>query len=79
MTLQPIMLKDDHKRLANFRKNLKRLRVEKGHSLRSLAAESGIEHSLLSKYESGERQPLLATVYKLIDALQVAPEDLLGK
>jgi transcriptional regulator with XRE-family HTH domain len=73
------MLKDDHKRLAVFRKNLRRLRIEKGHSLRSLAASSGVEHSLLSKYESGERQPMLATIYKIIDALEVEPSELLGR
>lgn len=73
------MRKDDHKRLTFFRKNLKRLREAKGWSLRDLEAESGIDHSMLGKYESGARQLTLATVYKLIDALEVEPNELLGK
>ncbi len=50
---------------------LKRLREEKGISLRQLAARSGLSPNALSTIERGRVSPSVSTLYKLADALGV--------
>ncbi len=51
---------------------LKRLRQEKGMSLRMLAAKSGLSANALSMIERGRVSPSVSTLYKLADALGVS-------
>ncbi|MFN3742567.1 MAG: helix-turn-helix domain-containing protein [Anaerolineales bacterium] len=51
---------------------LKRLRQEKGMSLRLLAAKSGLSANALSMIERGRVSPSVSTLYKLADALGVS-------
>lgn len=51
---------------------LKRLRQEKGMSLRLLAAKSGLSANALSMIERGRVSPSVSTLYKLADALDVS-------
>ena len=47
--------------------HLKKLRLEKGLTQLSLQMQTGIEQSLISKYESGERVPPTETLMLLVD------------
>lgn len=47
--------------------NLKKLRLEKHITQISLQMQTGIEQSLISKYESGERVPPTETLMHLAD------------
>ena len=47
--------------------HLKKLRLEKGLTQLSLQMQTGIEQSLISKYESGERVPPAETLMLLAD------------
>lgn len=47
--------------------HLKKLRLEKGLTQLSLQMQTGIEQSLISKYESGERVPPTETLMLLAD------------
>ncbi|QYC52131.1 transcriptional regulator [Staphylococcus phage vB_Sau-RP15] len=49
--------------------NLKKVREEKGHTVRSLAQEIGVHYSLISYWESGKRKPKSANLMKLEKAL----------
>lgn len=63
--------------LFKFGRKLKELRDEKGWSLRDLEAITDIDHSELSRFESGYVSPQLLTLYKLSQALGVKLIDLL--
>ncbi|MDM4762386.1 XRE family transcriptional regulator [Galbitalea sp. SE-J8] len=56
---------------------VKRLRTERGASMRALAASAGVSQPFLSKLESGRLLPSLSTLYALADALGVSPSELL--
>lgn len=58
------MLRSNHEELF-------RLRTEKGHSLRTLAAEAGISHQAIGRLESGPVVVYPATAKRLADALGV--------
>lgn len=61
----------------NFGTLIKRLRKEKGLSLRQLANEVNISPSYLHRIESGERNsPTLKTVFVLADFLGVSVQEL---
>ncbi|MCD7797192.1 MAG: helix-turn-helix domain-containing protein [Clostridiales bacterium] len=47
--------------------NLKKLRKEKGFTQLSMQMHTGIDQSLISKYESGERVPPTETLILLAD------------
>ena len=59
---------------ATFAETLRRLRLARGLSLTRLAARTGCDHSLLSRYESGARMPSRLMLERLSTALAL-PED----
>lgn len=60
-----------------FAANLRRLREEKGLSLRQLSATCNVEHSDISRMENGKVNVTLKTVEHLAEALDVSITDLL--
>lgn len=65
------------KLLKEFGKNLKKVRREKGLSLRKLAAASELEHAQIARIEEGKINPTLSTIIFLAEALGVDPAALL--
>lgn len=49
--------------------NLQKVRVDKGHTLRSLASEIGVHYSLISYWEYGKKKPRSANLMRLEKAL----------
>ena len=58
---------------------LRQLRRSRGYTQVSLQMKTGIEQSLLSKYETGERIPPMETLIKLADLYDVSIDYLLGR
>lgn len=54
---------------------LKRMRLDRGWSIRELARQSGIDPTAISAIERGKRQPFAKTWKKLMDALSGAERD----
>ena len=50
---------------------LKRLRTEKGLTLKQLADMSGVTRSAISRYENNKRMPTMIVLYAFMDALEV--------
>lgn len=63
--------------LFKFGQRLKELRDKKKWSLRDLEACTGIDHSELSRFESGYISPQLVTLYKLSQAYGITLSKLL--
>lgn len=61
----------------NFSKRLNATRREKGFTALAVATELGIELRSYRNYESGNREPSLATLVKLADLLEVSTDYLL--
>ena len=57
---------------------LRRARVQRGISLRSLAAEIGVSPSLISQVETGKTQPSVSTLYAISNFLGLSMDDLLN-
>ncbi len=57
---------------------LKRLRTQRGVTLTSLAAATGISKSTLSRLETGHRRPSLELLLPLAQAYHVPLDDLVG-
>jgi transcriptional regulator with XRE-family HTH domain len=57
---------------------LRRLRTQRGVTLTSLAAATGISKSTLSRLENGERRPSLEVLLPLAQAYHVPLDDLVG-
>jgi transcriptional regulator with XRE-family HTH domain len=57
---------------------LKRLRVQRGATLASVAAATGISKSTLSRLETGQRRPSLELLLPLAQAYHVPLDDLVG-
>jgi transcriptional regulator with XRE-family HTH domain len=55
-------------------KTIKRLRTEVGFSQRDLAEAADLTPSFLSLIEKGDREPSLATIRKIADALKIPAE-----
>ncbi|XHM89596.1 XRE family transcriptional regulator [Peterkaempfera sp. SMS 1(5)a] len=53
-------------------RNLKRLRTERGHTLDSLAARSGVSRGMVVQIEQARTNPSVGTVVRLADALGVS-------
>jgi len=62
-----------------FAERLKRLRQEKGDSLRELAARFEMNAASLSNYELGKNEPKLSMVEKLAEYYGVSVDYLLGR
>jgi transcriptional regulator with XRE-family HTH domain len=58
---------------------LKELREERGLSQAQLALESELDQTFVSLLERGRRQPTLATLFALCDALRVEPDVVVGQ
>lgn len=56
----------------NMQNRLKELRKRRGYSQISLQMQTGIEQSLLSKFENGERIPPTETLLRLADFYNVS-------
>lgn len=63
-------------RLKEFGKNLKRLREERGLSLRDVAQNCTIDHSDIAKYERGQTSPTYLSILELAKGLEVEPADI---
>lgn len=72
-----VTLMKDSELLYKFGQRLKELRENKKWSLRDLEASTGIDHSDLSRYESGYIGPQLVTLYKLSQAYGITLSKLL--
>ncbi|RFA18205.1 hypothetical protein B7R25_15935 [Subtercola boreus] len=57
---------------------LRAARLDKGLSLRSIAAEVGVSASLISQVETGKTQPSVSTLYALVNQLGISFDELLG-
>lgn len=69
--------KNDRRILNAFGNNLKRHRKAKGMSIRQFAAVADLDHTMIDRYERGETNPSILVVYKLADALDILPHQLL--
>jgi transcriptional regulator with XRE-family HTH domain len=57
---------------------LRAARLQKGLSLRSIAANVGVSASLISQVETGKTQPSVSTLYALVNQLGISFDELLG-
>lgn len=55
---------------------LRRLRAERGYSQAEISRRSGLSTSRMSRYESGETEPSLSSLNRILDALGVSLSDL---
>jgi len=58
-------------------KNLKRIRTEKKMSQGDISRKLGMDRGYISGVENGKRNPTLATIQKLANALGVSADELL--
>lgn len=61
-----------------FGRVLRERRLAAGLTQEKLALEAGVDRTFVSLLERGGRQPTLATLWRLAEALRVAPSDLIG-
>lgn len=64
--------------MVEFGERLKKLRKEKRLTQKQLAAMIGVQHSVISFYEVGDRIPSVEVIIKLAAALHVSSDYLLG-
>ncbi len=62
--------------LPQRRAKLEALRIDRGHTLTTLASASGISLPYMSLIESGHRNPRPPVVKRIADALGVSPAEL---
>lgn len=60
-----------------FATNLKKLRIRTGLSQMDLATKADLDVTTINELESGKRQPMLKTTWKIANALKVKTKDLL--
>ena len=63
----------------DFPDRLKKIRKSKGLSQSGLAKKTGLMPAAVSHFETGERKPSLENLVKLVDALSVSSDYLLGR
>jgi len=61
-----------------FGDNLKKLRTDKGLSLRGLASMCDLDDSNISKIENGKVNIQLSTIFELAKGLDIEPKELLN-
>ena len=61
-----------------FGANLKKVREEKGLSLRALASKCDLDDSQISKIENARWDVQLSTIFELAKGLEVEPKELLN-
>ncbi len=62
-----------------FGATLRALREERGLSQEALAFDSGYHHTYIGLLERGRKSPSLGTLYRLAQALGIAPSELLRR
>ncbi len=71
-------MEDRGPQAVEFGKRVRKRRDDLGWSQETLAHRSGLAPVQISRIERGTREPRLATILCLVDALDVEPNDLLG-
>lgn len=71
--------KEDQKVLNAFGRALREQRTKRDWTIRQLAAETGVEHHLIGKYELGQINPSLTTIARLAAGLGIGIEDFFKK
>ena len=66
----------DEQFLKAFGKKLKKLRIERGYSLRAFALECDMDHSSIVRLEKGIMNPSYTSIIHLAEALQIEPGEL---
>jgi transcriptional regulator with XRE-family HTH domain len=61
---------------AIFAANVSRIRESRGLTQEQLGWAAGLHQTAIARIESGDRQPTLATIFKLANGLEVPPADL---
>lgn len=62
---------------AQFGNNMKRIRAKKKMSQGDIARALDVDRGYISNIENGKKNPTLATVAKIANALGVSPDELL--
>lgn len=62
---------------AQFGNNMKRIRIKKKMSQGDIARALEVDRGYISNIENGKKNPTLATVAKIANALGVSPDELL--
>ncbi len=70
-------LKNHSDLLLTFGENLKKIRQEKGLSLRKMATLCDLDDSNISKIENGKFNIQLSTIFELAKGLNIKPKELL--
>jgi transcriptional regulator with XRE-family HTH domain len=82
LVLASLVLEPDDLRvadaLAQFGKNVRDARLARGWTQEDLAHETGLATVQVSRIERGKREIRLKTLLRLLDALDVPPDELLG-
>lgn len=60
----------------NIGERLKKVRLEKGYTLKDVAAQSGYSKALISRIENGNVSPSINSLLKIAGALEIKPYDL---
>jgi transcriptional regulator with XRE-family HTH domain len=58
---------------AIFAANVARIREQRGMTQEQLGWDAGLHQTAIARIESGEREPRLATVFRVAAALEVPP------
>jgi transcriptional regulator with XRE-family HTH domain len=61
-----------------FGEALRQLRIQKRLSQEALGFDSGYHRTYISLLERGKKSPSLNTIFKLADALNIKPSELVG-
>lgn len=67
----------DRKRLKKFGVHLKKLRQERGLSMRELASRCDVDYAKISKLENNQETLELTTLFELAVGLELHPRELL--
>lgn len=68
----------DKKRLKKFGNQLKKIRTEKGLSMRQLATMCDVDFSKIGKLETNQGNIKITTLFELAEGLGVHPKELLN-
>ncbi|MEK7525965.1 MAG: helix-turn-helix transcriptional regulator [Patescibacteria group bacterium] len=60
-----------------FGENLRKIRKQKGLSQEELAAKAGLDLTTVNELENGNREPMLKTIVKLANGLEIDNDKLL--
>lgn len=74
---QFVMKDKDKKRLKKFAANLRKIRKQKGLSVRELSTQCDVDYGKISKLENNKANLTLTTLIELAEGLGVHPKDLL--